>query len=115
MRIRGDVLPRCHLEVILSAVRNNLLIQGCPPSIEGDRVKVKRMLNMRFEGTDIALMARMATESMTLYRMEVGDEMEGSAVVIDMQTILLVPGANVVLTHKHLYVSLDFVLSWSVV
>jgi 5-oxoprolinase (ATP-hydrolysing) len=43
-----------------------------------------------------------------LDRLEVGDEVEGPAMVIDdTQTIVVVPGAKAVLTRKHLYISLN--------
>lgn len=43
-----------------------------------------------------------------LDKLKVGDEIVGPAVVIDnTQTIVLVPGSTVVLTRKHLYITLD--------
>lgn len=43
-----------------------------------------------------------------LDQLEVGDEIEGPAMIIDdTQTIVLVPGAKGVLTQKHLYITLN--------
>jgi len=43
-----------------------------------------------------------------LDKLKVGDEIVGPAVVIDnTQTIVLVPESTVVLTRKHLYITLD--------
>jgi 5-oxoprolinase (ATP-hydrolysing) len=43
-----------------------------------------------------------------LDKLEVGDTLEGPAMVIDdTQTIVLVPGAKAVLTSKHLYITLE--------
>jgi len=43
-----------------------------------------------------------------LDKLKVGDEILGPAVVIDnTQTIVLVPGSTVILTRKHLYITLD--------
>ncbi|KAG6829208.1 hypothetical protein H0H92_005337 [Tricholoma furcatifolium] len=42
-----------------------------------------------------------------LDHLEVGDSLEGPAMIIDdTQTIVLVPGAHAVLTSKHLYITL---------
>jgi 5-oxoprolinase (ATP-hydrolysing) len=43
-----------------------------------------------------------------LDKLEVGDEVQGPAVVIDdTQTIVVIPGARALLTRKHLYIELD--------
>lgn len=40
--------------------------------------------------------------------LEVGDTIEGPAMIIDdTQTIVLIPGAKAVLTSKHLYITLE--------
>lgn len=42
-----------------------------------------------------------------LPNLEVGDKLEGPAMIIDnTQTIVLIPGATAVLTTKHLYITL---------
>ena len=43
-----------------------------------------------------------------LDKLEVGDELEGPAMIIDdTQTIVLIPGAKAVLTSKHLFITLE--------
>lgn len=43
-----------------------------------------------------------------LDKLEVGDTLEGPAMIIDdTQTIVLVPGAHAVLASKHLYITLE--------
>ena len=43
-----------------------------------------------------------------LDKLEVGDVLDGPAMIIDdTQTIVLVPGAQAVLTSKHLYITLE--------
>ncbi|PFH49537.1 hypothetical protein AMATHDRAFT_147525 [Amanita thiersii Skay4041] len=179
------------LDKLMEQVIAELKRQG----FEGSRVKVERMLNMRFEGTDTALMilpgedgdddyekafkkayrtefgflldtksiivddikvrgigktfdtlgetvyseaARLGAESRTrllsakthadshygvyfdklgrvdqtpvflLDKMEVGDVVEGPAMVIDnTQTIVVVPGARALLTSRHLYITME--------
>lgn len=40
--------------------------------------------------------------------LEVGDELEGPAMIIDnTQTIVLIPGAKAILTSKHLFITLE--------
>lgn len=40
--------------------------------------------------------------------LEVGEELEGPAMIIDdTQTIVLIPGAKAVLTSKHLFITLE--------
>ncbi|KAG5645317.1 hypothetical protein DXG03_006506 [Asterophora parasitica] len=174
------------LDKLTSDVKAELTKQG----FEGKRVHVERMLNMRFEGTDTALMiiaeadgkedfeaafekayksefgfvldtksiivddvkvrgigktfdslgesvysevekldTRLVnrgkagsthsvyfdhvgrvddTPVFLLDNLEVGDTLEGPAMIIDQtQTIVLVPGARAVLTSKHLYITLE--------
>lgn len=43
-----------------------------------------------------------------LDKLEVGDVVEGPAMIIDStQTIVIIPGAKAVLTRKHLYITLS--------
>ena len=49
-----------------------------------------------------------ATPVFLLDKLKVGDEIIGPAVIIDnTQTVVLVPGSTVVLTSRHLYITLE--------
>ncbi|EIN04199.1 5-oxoprolinase [Punctularia strigosozonata HHB-11173 SS5] len=179
---------KSRLDAIESRVRTELKEQG----FDGKRVRVERMLNMRFEGTDTALMilpeekdgdgnedfeaafkrvyknefgflletksiivddikvrgigktfdslgesvfaevAKLTRKPVDLSRaamtysvyfdtgrvddtpvyeldkLDIGDEVEGPAMIIDdTQTIVVIPGAKALLTRKHLYIELE--------
>lgn len=48
------------------------------------------------------------TPVLKLDDLEVGEEVEGPAVIIDStQTIVVIPGAKAVLTSKHLFITLE--------
>ena len=51
---------------------------------------------------------RVDTPVYLLPALEIGDELEGPAMIIDdTQTIVLIPGARAVLTRKHLFITLE--------
>ncbi|KAL4267288.1 Oxoprolinase family protein [Pleurotus pulmonarius] len=78
------------LDKLTDEVKTELKRQG----FEGDRVHVERMLNMRFEGTDTALMVLPDNEKdghgedyeaafKRVYRSEFGFVLEGKAIIVD--------------------------------
>lgn len=85
---RADLLAR--LDKLASDVRKELARQG----FEGDRVVVERMLNMRFEGTDTALMVLPNAEDgdrqedfeaafKRVYKSEFGFLLETKMIIVD--------------------------------
>lgn len=78
------------LDKLTDEVKTELKRQG----FEGDRVHVERMLNMRFEGTDTALMVLPDVEKdghgedyeaafKRVYKSEFGFILEGKAIIVD--------------------------------
>ncbi|KZT30107.1 5-oxoprolinase [Neolentinus lepideus HHB14362 ss-1] len=81
---RGALAAR--LDALEGAVRAELARQG----FKGARVRVERMLNMRFEGTDTALMVLPGEEGedfgaafRRVYKAEFGFLLEGKSVIVD--------------------------------
>lgn len=78
------------MDKLTSAVREELARQG----FEGDRVTVERMLNMRFEGTDTALMVLPNADDgdgkedfeaafKRIYKSEFGFLLETKSIIVD--------------------------------
>ncbi|KAG8678334.1 hypothetical protein FRC09_019922, partial [Ceratobasidium sp. 395] len=95
-----DSKPRIikRLDTLTEQVKSSLEKQG----FKGDRVRVERLLNMRFDGTDTALMALEPEDGSgdfektfrAAYKREFGFLLEGKSIIIDDIKPRMKPTAN---------------------
>lgn len=103
---RASLVAR--LDKLTSDVREELARQG----FEGDRVVVERMLNMRFEGTDTALMVLPSASDgdgredfeaafMRVYKSEFGFQLDTKMVIVDDVKVNLFVACKCALFRVH--------------